>query len=258
MKYPHGLFTWTDVALSDPKAGGAFYAAVFGWDVEDVSPEPGSPYWFFTKADKVAAGMGTLTKEQQDQGVPPMWTSYVNVKDVAATVAKAKGLGATILMEPMQIFTSGKMAYLMDPTGAAVALWEAGDHEGAEEFNAPGFLCWNELATRDVAAATEFYAALFGWSAQTQDMGGGMEYTVVGVGDRSNGGIYDASAVLPDSVPAHWTVYLTVEDCDAAAAAVAAEGGTLLQEPFDVRGVGRMAACADPQGATFMVLALAD
>jgi predicted enzyme related to lactoylglutathione lyase len=258
MKYPHGLFTWTDVALPDPQAGGAFYAAVFGWDVEDVSPEPGSPYWFFRKDGKVAAGMGPLTKEQQDQGVPPMWTSYVKVDDVEATVARTRELGGTILVEPMQIFTSGKMAYIQDPNGAALALWEAGDHEGADEFNKAGFLCWNELATRNVAAATEFYTALFGWTAQTQDMGGGMEYTVVSVGDRSNGGIYDAAAMLPESVPAHWAVYLTVDDCDAAAAAVTANGGTLLREPWDVGGVGRMAACADPQGAYFMLMAMTD
>jgi predicted enzyme related to lactoylglutathione lyase len=148
------------------------------------------------------------------------------------------------------------MAYLTDPTGAAIALWEAADHEGADEFNEAGFLCWNELATRDVAAATQFYTALFGWTAETQDMGGGAQYTVVNVGDRSNGGIYDASAMLPESVPAHWAVYLTVDDCDAAVAAVTANGGTVLREPFDVGDVGRMAACTDPQGAFFMVMSL--
>lgn len=258
MSYPHGLFTWSDVALPDPESGGAFYAAVFGWEVEDVSPDPAGPYWFFRKNGKVAAGMGPLTTEQQEHGVPAMWTSYVSVDDVEAAVTRAKELGATVLMEPMQIFTSGKMAYLMDPVGAAVALWEAGDHAGADEFGKPGFLCWNELATRDVPAAAAFYAALFGWSAEAEDVGGGMEYTMVKVGERSNGGIYDPTGILPDSTPAHWAVYFAVADCDATAAAVAANGGIVVRQPTDMGGIGRMAVCVDPQGASFMIIALAE
>ena len=38
--------------------------------------------------------------------------------------------------------------------------------------------------------------------------------------------------------------------------AVTANGGALPREPFDVGGVGRMAACADPQGAPFMLMAM--
>jgi predicted enzyme related to lactoylglutathione lyase len=84
-----------------------------------------------------------------------------------------------------------------------------------------------------------------------------MTYTMFKVGDRPNGGAYDASTILPEHVPSNWAVYFTVEDCDAAVAAIEAHGGTVMQEPTDVS-VGRMAACADPQGASFMVIALAE
>ena len=51
----------------------------------------------------------------------------------------------------------------MDPSGAVIALWQPGEHKGAELFNSPGSLGWNELATRDVAAAAKFYAEVFDW-----------------------------------------------------------------------------------------------
>ena len=42
-------------------------------------------------------------------------------------------------------------------------------------------------------------------------------------------------------IPPHWNVYVTVEDVDAAAAQVAAAGGQVFAEPFDVFDAGRMA-----------------
>jgi predicted enzyme related to lactoylglutathione lyase len=254
MAHPNGLFSWVDAALPDPAAGADFYKAVFGWEAEQVSPDESSKYWFFKKEGKVAAGMGQLSEEQQAQGTPPMWTSYVYVEDIDATVAKAKDLGGTILMEPMQIFTTGRMAYLMDPTGAAFALWEPGDFHGAGEFNSPGFFSWNELSTRDIGTALKFYTELFGWTADPQDMGEGGTYYVMTIGDRANGGMFDATPVLPDEVPAHWGVYFTVDDCDASAEAVEAAGGTVVSEPMDLPGVGRMAVCLDSQGAPFTVM----
>ena len=42
--------------------------------------------------------------------------------------------------------------------------WEPKDNIGAGLVNAPGALCWNELATPDLGGSTEFYSELFGWS----------------------------------------------------------------------------------------------
>ena len=256
MTHPNGLFTWSDVALPDPKAGAEFYGALFGWKAEQGSPEESMPYWMLTKDGKTVAGMGGLSEEQQGQGISPMWSSYINVTDIDATVALAKEAGADVVMEPMQIFDSGKMAYLIDPAGAAVGLWQAGTHAGADEFNTTGFMCWNELATRDVAGAIAFYTKVFGWTADTQEMGDG-SYTTFKVGDRPNGGAYDASRMLPEGVPANWSVYFTVDDCDAAVAKIKELGGALNMGPFDTP-VGRTAAVADPQGANFIVIEMGE
>lgn len=47
--------------------------------------------------------------------------------------------------------------------------------------------------------------------------------------------------------------YVAVASADEAAAAVKASGGRTLKDPFDVMGIGRMAALEDPTGAAFCV-----
>ena len=39
-EYGHGIFSWTDLSTTDPEAAKRFYAALFGWQAEDL-PVPG-------------------------------------------------------------------------------------------------------------------------------------------------------------------------------------------------------------------------
>ena len=41
-RYIPGVPCWIDTNQPDPEAAGAFYAGLFGWQVEDVTP-PGAP-----------------------------------------------------------------------------------------------------------------------------------------------------------------------------------------------------------------------
>ena len=50
-----------------------------------------------------------------------------------------------------------------------------------------------------------------------------------------------------------WNTYIWVDSADEAASKVGAAGGTVVAEPFDVFDAGRMAVCADPEGAMFSV-----
>ena len=253
MANPAGLFIWVDVATPDPEAAAAFYGAVLGWTAEPSSPDSEMPYWYFSNAGSVAAGMGRLSEEQVARGVQPTWTSYIKVDDCDATVAKATELGGSPVMPPMQILENGRMAMLADPAGAVFAVWESGTFDGADQFNTPGFFSWNELATRDVPAATAFYQELFGWGLEELPMGEDGVYALWKLGDRENGAVFDATALLPPEVPSHWSVYLSVADCDDAAARIKEAGGTMIQEPFDMQ-EGRKAIARDPFGATFMLI----
>ena len=61
--------------------------------------------------------------------------------------------GATVAMGPMEVLEHGRTTLLIDPQGAAVALWEPRDHAGAALVNDPGALTLNQLNTHDVAGS---------------------------------------------------------------------------------------------------------
>ena len=54
-------------------------------------------------------------------------------------------------------------------------------------------------------------------------------------------------------MPPHWAAYLAVDDADAVVAKAVSLGGTVLQAPFDVMDLGRMAVITDPIGASFSI-----
>ncbi len=60
----------------------------------------------------------------------------------------------------------------------------------------------------------------------------------------------DATAFLPDDVPAHWSVYWEVDDADATVAKVKALGGSVVIDVEDTH-YGRLATVTDPVGAQF-------
>lgn len=125
-------------------------------------------------------------------------------------------------------------------------------------MNEPGTLCWNELATRDADGAQTFYPAVFGWGMNHVDMGGGMTYTEWKVGERGVAGMMAIDENWPAEIPNHWMVYFAVADCDASAELVTSLGGSIRMPPMDIPEVGRFAVCADPQGAVFSIMALAE
>jgi predicted enzyme related to lactoylglutathione lyase len=252
--YEPGTPSWTDLMTPDPAAAKVFYTSLFGWDyVDEDTGMPDNPYIMASKNGKSVAGMGRQFDEEKAQGIPPHWNTYVTVSDVDAATAKAKGLGASAFMEPMDVMDAGRMAVLADPAGAVFSLWQAKQHIGAELVNEHGTLTWNELITPDVDAAAKFYGDLFGWKAQTDDVGGGMMYTAFMLGDRTIGG-----AMKPpmDGIPPNWGVYFAVDDTDATVATATKGGASVIMEPNDIP-PGRMAVLTDPQGAVFSVLALA-
>jgi predicted enzyme related to lactoylglutathione lyase len=64
----------------------------------------------------------------------------------------------------------------------------------------------------------------------------------------------DATAFLPEGVPAHWSVYFNVADADATVAQAVAAGATVVDPPIDTP-YGRLATLVDPTGARFKLQA---
>ncbi len=252
--YKPGTFCWVELATSDGEAAKKFYTQLFNWDFTDHPMGPAGVYTMLTQNGKDVAALYQLTPDMTSAGVPPHWMSYVAVTSADESAAKAKELGATLMKEPFDVFTVGRMAVVQDPTGAVFSLWEGNDHKGAALYNVPNSLCWNELATKDTTKAGEFYSGLFGWGKNEQQMGP-MTYTSFMNGDRPAGGMYQPGPEMGE-VPPHWLAYFAVADTDATVARATELGAKACVPPSDIPGVGRFAVMTDPQGAAFAVIRL--
>src|SRR6266849_6241638 len=113
--YRQGTPNWVDLQTTDQAAAKAFYGGLFGWSYDDQ----------------------------------PMPDTYIAVDSVDDTVTKVQAAGGQVAMPPFDVMDAGRMAFVLDPGGAAVAFWQAGQHIGAELVNEPGTFTWNELITAD-------------------------------------------------------------------------------------------------------------
>lgn len=254
-EYQHGQFNWVDLSAHDASAAKSFYGELFGWTCADQDTQGGPPYAIFQLDGRHVAGIGQMNDEMKAQGIPPFWNCYVNVDDVEAAVQKTADLGGTVTMPAMKVLDAGWMAFIQDPTGANVALWQKDQHIGAQLVNSVGACCWNELATRDVEKAKEFYGRLLGWTFE-EFPGTPTKYFVCKVGDNMNGGLMQMDE-HGGEMPPCWCVYFSVADADVAAEKVTQLGGKVIQPPFDIP-VGRIAVVSDPQGAVFYVIKLSN
>lgn len=248
-----GRFCWIDLLAHDAAAAKEFYGRVFGWQAVDQPTPTGQPYTMLYVDGKSVGGLTQMPAALRDAGTPPTWNSYVCVQDAARTAARAKELGGTIVMPAMQVMQHGHMAIVQDPTGAKLSLWQPLQHPGAEAWSIPGACCWNELVTRDIERARDFYGSLFGWdfAEHSEAMS---KYYIVRLGDQMVGGLMEMSDDWGE-MPSAWVVYVAVADADATVNALVDAGGLLLVPPFDIS-VGRMAVVQDPQGAHFHVIRL--
>lgn len=248
--YAPGTPCWVDLATPDIEAAAQFYGDLLGWDVpEQPNGAEMGGYRRAKKNGKDVAGMMPLMQE----GQPSAWSTYVAVEDADATAQAITEAGGTVIAEPMDVMDLGRMAVFTDPTGAFIGIWQAGTFPGAALVNEYGTFGWNELGTRDTGSAKGFYGQVFGWSTEERPMEEMGTYYVWKQGDDPMGGMMDISGVLPDEIPAHWLVYFTVENCDAAVEQVQSAGGGLNAGPMDVA-VGRFAVVSDPFGAVFAVM----
>jgi predicted enzyme related to lactoylglutathione lyase len=127
---------------------------------------------------------------------------------------------------------------------------------GAEIFDVPGALTWNELTTRDIEGSRNFYGSVFGWTARDSSVSG-LPYLIWEHAGQSIAGMQPMNGPdWPDDLPPHWMVYFAVADCDDSAALVQALGGRVVHPPTSFP-MGRYAVVEDPEGGTFSILASA-
>jgi uncharacterized protein len=253
--YNDGEFAWVNLATTDIDAAAAFYGDLIGWEFE---PAPGpreetGGYGFFTYNGKQVAGGGTVERE----GQPPAWSSHIKTSDADASAQKVKDAGGAVLMEPFEILgEAGRMAVCQDAEGAFFCLFEPSRRGGAELVNEVGAWTWNNLMTRDVDQAKDFYGAVFGWEAAQPEGAPDFIWNWQMEGQRwpeGLAGLMKMGSDMPAEAPPHWQVYFLVPDLDRATEVTKGAGGNLLFGPQETP-IGKFAVLTDPQGAAFALM----
>src|SRR5262249_18832202 len=102
-----------------------------------------------------------------------------------------------------------------------------------------------ELNTTDIAKAKAFYAKLFDWKLQDEDMGE-ITYTTVGVGDGTGGGMM--KQMIPGA-PSAGMPYVNVDSLPAATKKAKSLGANIMRDVTPVADMGWLSIFTDPTGA---------
>ncbi|MFO7904589.1 MAG: VOC family protein [Pirellulaceae bacterium] len=252
--YEHGQFCWIDLAARDMEAAREFYHQLFGWESPDGETQ-GTSYLHFALDGKRVAGMRGMSAEMLNQDQPSCWNSYINVDDISAACARVSELGGKVVEPEVEVPGAGTRALIQDPTGGQVGLWRKGSHFGAELTQDFHCCCWNELMTRDIETARDFYGRLFNWEFADYTSTDAKYYVVSHAGEESSG-LLEMDARWGD-MPARWMVYFAVQGVDLTVDFVRQLGGFVLVHPFDIP-EGRFAMVTDDQGGAFDLVEMSD
>jgi len=246
----HGHWIWYELLSHEPARAKAFYEAVAGWHITPGQTPP-LHYGMIAGADGTAlGGLLPITAEMAASGARPGWVGYLAVEDVDQAIIEVCARGGAVLMPAMDI-PQGRLALLRDSCGAPFYVMRPVMPEGGAGGASPA--CgWNELCASAPAEAIAFYCDLFGWSeAGAMDLGAMGAYRFLAREGIAFGAVV---GLMPGHTQSHWNHYLRVDGIDAAAAAIAPHGGTLLMGPMQVPGGDWILHGRDAEGGHFCLV----
>ncbi|HZS35762.1 MAG TPA: VOC family protein [Polyangia bacterium] len=112
-------FCYTELHSRDPKKSLEFYRRLLDWKFAEPQETPVGPYVEIHPGEGNEAGLMTA-----QGGAPSHWLTYVRVDDLAASVRKARELGAEVMVDSAEVAGTGWFAVLADPTGAHFGLFQ--------------------------------------------------------------------------------------------------------------------------------------
>jgi predicted enzyme related to lactoylglutathione lyase len=110
-------FSYCELHTPDASKAKQFYAQLFDWKWTET-PTPAGPYHEIEPGEGFPGGLMT------SHDGPPQWVTYLRVDDLDAAVAKARTLGAAVLIARHEVPEAGWFGLLTDPTGARFGLWQ--------------------------------------------------------------------------------------------------------------------------------------
>jgi predicted enzyme related to lactoylglutathione lyase len=123
-------FVHIELNTDDLTAARKFYKRVFDWKLQDMPAEG------YTMID-VGKGTGGGMQKKPMAEAPTAWLPYVEVDSVKRSLAKAAKAGAQIVQDYMPIGGMGAIGIFIDPTGAALGVWETAKKKPAKKAKKP-------------------------------------------------------------------------------------------------------------------------
>lgn len=114
----HDQWVWIELWAKDPKAMADFYSGLTGYEVAPVERPNGSLGYFLASGGYTRCGI----IPSPAPSVAPAWLPYLRVDDVKAAATRAEQAGARIVVAPNAEIREGRVALIVDPTGAALGL----------------------------------------------------------------------------------------------------------------------------------------
>ncbi len=240
-----GKFVGHDLLTHDVGADTSFYGPLFGWE---FIPVPEGKYLVVTQNGMPIGGIVPL--EKKDQNVYSQWLSYISVPDVDSAAGLTERNGGRVYREPFDLPGRGRVAIILDPEGAPLALVRSSVGDPLDEEPVYSRWLWNELWTEDKEASLAFYTSLVGYTRDDLDLGGEAPYTVFRNKEKGRAGAVD---IQIEGVEPHWLPYVAVRNPSEVASRAEELGGKIMLSVERVAGVQQAVILADPSGAVFAI-----
>ncbi len=113
-----GRWMWIELWTRDAAAAITLYQSIAGYGVESTDVFASPEYRVLTRDGRPRAGVNQIPWPE----VQPNWLPYIKVDDPAAVARRARELGGSVLIPPLQEVRNGSAALLLDPAGAAFGI----------------------------------------------------------------------------------------------------------------------------------------
>jgi len=249
-KHETGRIVWRDLISDKPAESRRFYEELFGWEFEGVGNlfnlGGEDAYSLIRHNGRLIGGMVNEARLQNEADDISQWVVLMSVADVDEAAAAFAADGGEVLTPPTDVADRGRMAIVVDPQGALLALIQTAEGDPAWQEPGYGDFLWDELWTTDLAAATGFYRNMTGLEEDDVEVGEDRAYRMLNRGDQPTFGMM--THPFEEKRPV-WVTYIRVEDPAAITARVAELGGTVYLDAQDRPLGGQVALIADPSGA---------
>lgn len=121
-----GAVGWMDLTVPEADPIRDFYRDVVGWKTMDISMGDYNDYCMLSPDDNVVR-TGVCHQRGPNEGIPPAWIIYINVRDLDTCMEKVRQLGGEVVHGPRQMGEKARFCIIRDPAGAYCGLFDHGE-----------------------------------------------------------------------------------------------------------------------------------